>query len=150
MQVQITDNGSEERARQARLLAASLKQQRPLLDRRQAQRVPLELHVLYTSEHNAMPLDGEGRVRNLSKKGCHIVGTTPLAAGSRVTLSLDVRDGQPPLCLPGAIVCWTEGHCFSVKFPPLMPEVRYRVQQIVLKFALRREVSRTHTAFRVI
>jgi hypothetical protein len=145
------DYEEERRQRMALLSATVQKPARPVLDRRHAQRVPLHMHVLYTSGGaEALPCDGEGRVRNLSKKGCQIVGSTPLVQGSLVTLSLDLGDGQPPLCLPDALVCWTDGACFSVKFPPMTDEARYRLQQLVLKFAARREVSRTHTAFRVI
>jgi hypothetical protein len=141
----------EERRQRMGLLSATVQKPARLLDRRHAQRVPLHVHVLYTSGGGeALPCDGEGRVRNLSKKGCQIVGSTPLVQGSLVTLSLDLGDGQPPLCLPGALVCWTDGACFSVKFPPMTDEARYRLQQLVLKFAARREVSRTHTAFRVV
>ena len=126
------------------------RQIRPTLDRRQAQRVPLQVHVLYTSDQDTGPCDGEGRLRNLSKKGCQIVGSVRLARGSLVTLSLNLNDGQPPLCLPGTTVCWTEGDAFSVKFPPMTTDARQRLQQVVLKFATRREISRAHTAFRII
>jgi hypothetical protein len=145
-------NHAEERRQRLRMaLAPPTSQKRPVLDRRQAQRVPLHVYVLYTSYgEEELPSDGEGRVRNLSKKGCQIVGTTCVVRGSLVTLSLNLDDGQPPLCLPGAIVCWTSGDCFSVKFPPLTNEARYRLQQMVLKFAALREVSRTHSAFKVI
>ena len=120
-----------------------------MLDRRQAQRVPLQVHVLYTSDQDEVPYDGEGRVQNLSKRGCQIVGSVRLAQGSQVTLFLDLNDGQLPLCLPAATVCWTVGDRFSVKFPPITDEARYRLQQVVLKFATQREMSRTHTAFRL-
>ena len=149
MQLLLSDHSSEEHAGGVSMLRAIQRQQRTRLDRRQAQRVPLELHVLYTSEQGGFTCDGEGRVRNLSKKGCQLIGTTPLAAGSRVTLSLDLRDGQPPLYVSGALVCWTDGHCFSVKFPPITDVARYRLQQMVLKFAACREVSRTYAAFRI-
>jgi hypothetical protein len=152
MQLQLIHHDqAEERRQKLRVVTATApRPERPVLDRRHAQRVPLQAHVLYTSGGaEALPCDGEGRVRNLSKKGCQIVGNTPLVQGSLVTLSLDLGDGQPPLCLPGALVCWTDGACFSVKFPPMTDEARYRLQQLVLKFAARRDVSRTHTAFRV-
>ena len=153
MQLQLIhhDQAEERRQRLGVLTATAPRPERPVLDRRHAQRVPLHMHVLYTSVgQEELPVDGEGRVRNLSKKGCQIVGTTPLLRGSLVTLSLDLRDGQPPLCLPSAMVCWTDGDSFSVKFPPMTDAARYRLQQMVLKFAALREVSRTHTAFKVI
>ena len=153
MQLQLIhhDQADEKRKRLGVVIASSHRRERPVLDRRQAQRVPLHMHVLYTSVgREELPIDGEGRVRNLSKKGCQIVGTTPLVRGSLVTLSLDLGDGRPPLCLPSAMVCWADGDSFSVKFPPMTDEARYRLQQMVLKCAALREVSRTHTAFKVI
>lgn len=152
MQVQGSHQDAEAQGkRRVGLLAIGRKrQERPILDRRHAQRVPLHLHVLYTSEQeDDRPCDGEGRVHNLSKKGCQIVGTVTLAQGSQVTLCIDLNDGQLPLCLPAATVCWTAGETFSVKFAPLTTDARYRLQRVVLKFAAHREMSRTHTAFHI-
>ena len=151
MQVQRSHQDAEESKRRLGLLAAGRKpKERPVLDRRHAQRVPLHLHVLYTSEQeDDRPCDGEGHVQNLSKKGCQIVGTVPLAQGSQVTLCMDLNDGQLPLCLPAGTVCWSAGETFSVKFAPLTNDARYRLQQVVLKFAAQREMSRTHTAFHI-
>ena len=151
MQLQLIHHDAQEEVKRRldTLAEAPKRKERPMLDRRHAQRVPLHLHVLYTSDQDDIPYDGEGRVQNLSKKGCQIEGNVRLAQGSQVTLFLDLNDGQPPLCLPAATVCWTAGETFSVKFPPMTTDDRYRLQQIVLKFAAHREISRTHTAFRI-
>src|SRR5262249_23848961 len=80
-----------------------------LLDRREAERVPLHVHVFYASEEKECRFTGEGRLRNLSKKGCRIEGSSPVVAGSTVRILLDMDDGKGPLCLSGAMIVWNDG-----------------------------------------
>jgi len=70
-----------------------------VLDRREAERVPLHVRVSYASEEMGCLFTGEGRLRNLSKKGCRIDGTSQVVAGSTMTITLDLNDGKGPLCL---------------------------------------------------
>jgi len=120
-----------------------------ILDQRDAQRVPLHDHVSYASEETGGLSTREGRLRNLSKEGCRIEGSAPVAAGRTLTITLDLEDGKPPVCLSGATVCWSEGSSFGVKFPPMTLENRQRLQELVLKFATLRGTSLAHTAFRI-
>src|SRR5215472_8695257 len=88
-----------------------------ILDRREAERVPLQVHVFYASEDKGCLFTGEGRLRNLSKKGCQIDGTSQVVAGSRVRILLDLDDGKGPLCLTSATIIWSDGSSLGVKFP---------------------------------
>ena len=75
-------------------------------DRREAERVPLHVHVFYASEEKGCLFTGEGRLRNLSKNGCRSDGNSQVVAGSTLRILLDLDDGKGPLCLPGATVVW--------------------------------------------
>jgi len=120
-----------------------------ILDRREAERVPLHVHVFYASQETGCFSTGEGRLRNLSKNGCRIDGTSQVVAGSTLRILLDLADGKGPLCLSGATVVWSDGSSFGVKFPPMTLENRQRLQELVLKFATLRGTSPAHTAFRI-
>ena len=120
-----------------------------LLDRREAERVPLHVHVFYASEVKECRFTGEGRLRNLSKKWCRSEGSSPVVAGSTVRILLDMDDGKGPLCLSGATIVWNDGPSFGVKFPPMTLENRQRLQELVWKFATLRGTSPAHTAFHI-
>ena len=120
-----------------------------LLDRGEAERVPLQVRVSYATEETGGLSTGEGRLRNLSTQGCRIEGPSQVGAGSTVTISLDLDDGKAPLCLSSATVIWCDGPSFWLKFPPLTIEQRQRLQALVLKFATLRGTSLDHTAFRL-
>jgi PilZ domain-containing protein len=119
-----------------------------ILDRREAERVPIHSHVTYASSAEACLCRGEGKLLNLSKKGCRIVGPV-LAVGSTATISLDLDDGKAPLDFTDVTVCWSDGYSFGVKFPSMTVEDRKRLQELILKFATLRGTSQDHTAFRL-
>ena len=53
---------------------------------------------------------------DVSMTGCKIASRYPPVVGSKITLFLDLQDGQPALCLPGTTVCRVMGEVFGVKF----------------------------------
>ncbi|SLM47014.1 protein of unknown function [Nitrospira japonica] len=126
-----------------------LKKTHALLDRRDAERAPLNYRVTYTTDNGSQVASGEGIVRELSKTGCKILSTDPLSVGVRLTLFLDFQDGKSPLCLVGAKVCWVEGNHFGVKFPTATPEERQRLQHVILKHLTRSGSPQQRTAFRI-
>lgn len=117
-------------------------------DSRDAQRVPFYCPVSYTSEDGARRSQKKGQLLDLSKKGCRILGPV-LGAGSTTTILLDLNDGQAPLSIVGAAVCWNDQYSFGVKFPTMPVEDRHRLQELVLKFATLKGTSQDHTAFRL-
>ena len=86
------------------------------LDRRNTHRVALQAGVTYLTEGSEgdQSSSGNGQVIELSKEGCRIVGSYPVAIGSSLTLSIKFNDGQPVLRMCGAKVCWIEGNRFGV------------------------------------
>jgi hypothetical protein len=119
-----------------------------VLDRRDAERVPLRAHVSYVTDERGGLSRGNGSLVDLSKTGCKINGPV-LMLGSYVTLVLDFQDEKDPLCVSDATVTWTDGKSFGVRFPKLTASDRQRLQELVLRFATFRGRSQEHTAFRL-
>ena len=121
-----------------------------LLDRRYAERVAFRYQITYSGEEGARIVTGEGTLKNLSKTGCKILGTTTSSLGGSLTLHLHLEDGQAPLCLTDAIVSGIDKGTFSVRFPSLSSGDRKRLQNVVWKNI---SLSSTHdrrTAFRIV
>ena len=115
------------------------------LDRRSTHRVAVEARVIYEGEHCS---HGEGRLVELSKEGCRIIGSRPVPGGSILTLSIKFSDGQPPLRLCAATVCWAASNTFGVRFAELTDSERQRLQQMIWRFATRKGESEGHTEYR--
>ena len=119
-----------------------------VLDRRDADRVPLDALVSYVTDARMGLSRGEGQLEDLSKTGCKIVGPV-LQVGTTATLVIHFNDDQTPLRLSGVTVTWSDGESFGVRFPNLRAEKRQRLQELVLKFATFRGKSQDHIAFRI-
>ena len=119
------------------------------LDRREVERVSFNGKLTYTSEVlDWLPV--EARLLDLSKKGCRVASGSLVEIGSRVTVTLKLNDGQEPLTLTNAVVCWNnKQEAFGIQFPPLSYEERLRLQKLVLKYATLREQNYDYTAFRI-
>ena len=118
------------------------------LDRRDAERVPIGMQVFYVTDEPLGCSRGQGRLVDLSKTGCKIIGPA-LPAGTIVTLVLDLDDDKDSLCISGATVTWTQSESFGVRFPKLRSEERQRLQWLVLRYATFRGRSQKHAAFRL-
>lgn len=130
-------------------LHISLQKPHALLDRREAERVPVTGQVRYTAEEQFHGVSHGGTLRDLSKTGCQIVSHHPPTQRSRITLTLHLSDGQEPLCIVDAIVRQVRGSVLGVKFPRLTSEARRRLQALVLQRARRSEAIDKRTAFRI-
>ena len=121
-----------------------------LLDRRYAERVPIGYRISYSGEEGARIVKGEGILKDLSKTGCKILGSTTGSLGSRITLLLDLEDGQAPMRLTDVLVSWIDRDSFSVRFPKLSAEERKRVQEVIWKHVRLSSLDDRRTAFRII
>ena len=119
-----------------------------VLDRRDAERVPLRTYVSYVTDERMGLSRGQGWLVDLSKTGCKIVGPA-LMLGTSVTIVLYFQDDKDPFCVCGATVTWCNGDSFGVRFPKLSGAERQRLQELVLRFASLRTNSAEHTAFRL-
>ena len=121
-----------------------------LLDRRDAERVPVRCRVSYSEQKDARIVTEEGTLKDLSKTGCKILGATTSSLGSRITLLLDLEDGQAPMRLTDVLVSWTAKDSFAVRFPKLSPDERKRLQEVIFKNISRSSLDDQRTAFRII
>ena len=121
-----------------------------LSDRRYAKRIPIQYRVAYFKEEGARIVKGAGVLKNLSKTGCMILGATTSSLGSRLTLLLDVEDGQAPIRLTDVLVSWIGKDSFAVKFPMLSPEQRKRLQVVIVKNIGLSYLDDRRAAFRIV
>ena len=121
-----------------------------LLDRRYAERVPIGHRITYSGEEGARIVAGEGVLKDLSKTGCKILGVAQSSLGSRLTLHLDLEDGQAPMRITDVIVSWISTDSFAVKFPKLSSEERKRLQEVIWKNISLSSLGDQRTAFRII
>jgi hypothetical protein len=120
------------------------------LDRRYAERVPLHYQVTYTGAEGARLITSVGSLKDLSKSGCKILGTSLPAAGVTLTVTLHLEDGRAPLCLTDVTVSWIKGSVFAVRFPKLTAEERKRVQEVIWKNVTLSQSKNYRTAFRIV
>ena len=121
-----------------------------LLDRRYAERVPIEYRISYSGEEGARIVKGEGRLKDLSKTGCKILGATTSSLGSSLALLLDFEDGKAPMRLTDATVSWLGKDSFAVRFPKLSADERRRLQEIIWKNISVSSLGDQRTAFRIV
>ena len=121
-----------------------------LLDRRYAERALIHHEVTYTTTEGARFTTSSGALKDLSKTGCKILGTTLPVIGGTVTITLHLNDGQPPLCLTGTTVTWIKGSLFAVRFPKLMDDERKRIQAVIWKHVSLPKARNHRTAFRIV
>jgi hypothetical protein len=121
-----------------------------LLDRRNAERVPMQCRISYSGQEGARTVTGEAALKDLSKTGCKILGAAPSPLGSPLTLLLYLKDGQAPMCLTDVLVSWIGKDSFAVRFPKLSAEERKRLQEVILKNASMSSLDDRRTAFRIV
>jgi c-di-GMP-binding flagellar brake protein YcgR len=132
------------------ILRVNTQKSHSLLDRRYAERVPIRYRITYSGEEGARIVRGEGALKDLSKTGCKISGVTESSLGSRITLHLDLEDGQAPMRLTDVLVSWIAKDSFAVKFPKLTPEDRKRLQEVIFKNISLSSLDDRRTAFRIV
>ena len=132
------------------ILKVNTQKSHSLLDRRYAERVPIRYRITYSGEEGARIVRGEGALKDLSKTGCKILGVAASSLGSRLTLLLDLEDGQAPMRLNDVLVSWIARDSFAVKFPKLSQEERKRLQDVIWKNISLSSLDDRRTAFRII
>jgi c-di-GMP-binding flagellar brake protein YcgR len=120
------------------------------LDRRYAERASLQYQATYTSTEGARFTTSRGCLKDLSKTGCKILGTTHPAIGGRLTVTLYLDDGQAPLCLTDTTVSWIKGDVFALRFARLTGDERKRIQAAIWKHVRLSKTKDYRTAFRIV
>lgn len=120
------------------------------LDRRYAERALIHDEVTYTGTVGARFTTANGSLKDLSKTGCKVLGTTLPPIGGQITITLHLDDGQGPLCLTNATVSWIKGNVFAVRFPKLAERERKRIQAAIWKHVSLSQAKNQRTAFRIV
>jgi hypothetical protein len=120
------------------------------LDRRYAERALIHHEVTYTGTEGARFTTSTGSLKDLSKTGCKILGTTLPPIGGSVTVTLYLNDGHSPLCLTDSTVSWIKGNVFAVRFPKLADDERKRIQGVIWKHVSLSKAESHRTAFRIV
>jgi PilZ domain-containing protein len=120
----------------------------PRIDRRNDERVPLQVYVSYFTDEWTGLCRGQGWLVDLSKTGCKILGPV-LTVGTSVTLVFYFQDEKDPLCVSDTTVTWCDGESFGVRFPRLKAQERQRVRELASKYATFHGRSRERTVFRL-
>jgi hypothetical protein len=98
-------------------------------DRRAEHRLPVAFRLMYSAQdtHEELIM-GDGSVLDLSNKGLHIRGNTPVKPGLEMTLFLYLPDGRDPLFVLSARVAWSKGHQFGVEIMKMNLRERNRLR----------------------
>ena len=97
-------------------------QQEPIVKPRAGERIALQCSIVIA---NGIQV-GEGRVFDVSMRGCLVEGSVLVKVGDRLQLRLSLPEGapDPSICVSLAVVRWVQGIRFGVEF--MKVDERYR------------------------
>jgi PilZ domain len=84
-------------------------------NRRQTERVPSQLCLMYSGMHDGQMLIGNGIVKNISEAGIGIQGNHIVKLGMDLSLFIDLPGVQEPVCIAESRVSWVSGRRFGVE-----------------------------------
>lgn len=95
---------------------------------RQCPRFPALFTGTLVHQHQSHPIT---RSMDLSRKGCRLKSTAPVAAGMTIDLLLYVPGEDVPLLIQQAMVRWSSGHGIGIEFPSLAFPHQERLDTVV-------------------
>jgi hypothetical protein len=98
------------------------------MEHREYPRFPVQFHSSFSS---ANVVSGEGKLSDLSIRGCRVFSMTEVKSGTTLHLRVDVSEEEPPLQIKQAIVRWCRDNCFGAEFVSLTPDEWARLQHVV-------------------
>lgn len=88
--------------------------------------------VSFSSSFSSLNLvNGDGKVVDLSIRGCRIFSLTEVKAGTVLRLALHVSAQEPPIQVAQAVVRWYRDRSFGLEFVSLSEEAWPKLQQLV-------------------
>jgi hypothetical protein len=120
------------------------------LDKRYTERLTIGCRVRYKGDISSQPHAGQGLTKDVSVSGCKIISDRPVTRGTLLSLTIDLPDGEGPLCLTSAHVVWVSGCQFSVRFMQLSPDQRKRLQACIWKNISHTTVHDQRPRFRLV
>ena len=103
------------------------------MEHRQHPRFPVQFRSSFSS---ANIISGEGKLGDLSIRGCRIFSDADVKPGTTLRLQVDVSRQQPPIQITQAVARWCRDGSFGLEFVSLSPEEWARLQQVVKELEL--------------
>jgi PilZ domain-containing protein len=79
-------------------------------------------------------LHGISKALDISRKGCRLQSSLRATAGMKVVLLLYIHEGETPILIQGAVVCWSGCHGIGIEFrsldSPHQERLNHTVQQL--------------------
>ncbi len=73
----------------------------------------------------------EGKIVGLSMSGCEVESNKSLQQGRELPVLFHLPDGKPPLEIKVALVRWSRGQQFGLKFLTMEPDQQARLRRVV-------------------
>ncbi|THJ19122.1 MAG: PilZ domain-containing protein [Nitrospira sp. CG24D] len=120
------------------------------LDKRYTERLAISCRVRYKGDIPSQPHAGQGLTKDISLSGCKLISDHPVTRGTLLSLTIDLPDGESPLCLSSAHVVWVSGCQFSVRFMQVSQDQRKRLQTCIWKNISHTTVHNQRPRFRLV
>jgi hypothetical protein len=101
-------------------------------DRREAQRVPVQLMVRFSATDSFQHI-GDGVALDLSESGCKLCSTQVLPIGSFWDLYLTIPETSRPVLISEVRVVWVSKHEYGIEFLRVTARERTRLRHFLWK-----------------
>lgn len=98
------------------------------MDQRRHQRISVRFQSSFSSVNR---VEGEGRVVDLSLRGCGIVTSAAVHPGTTLTVRIDQSPDEAALTVQQAVVRWCRNGRIGLEFVTLQPDEWVRLQALV-------------------
>ena len=103
------------------------------MEHRQHPRFPVQFRSSFSS---ANIISGEGKLGDLSIRGCRVFSAADVKPGTTLQLRVDLSNKQPPIQVKQAVARWCRDGSFGLEFVSLAPDEWARLQQVVKELEL--------------
>ena len=114
-------------------------QPKRIIDLRKHPRLPLPSGALFSFKRLVVPVrfseevEGEGALVNLSIGGCRLFSEVPLNIGLEYHLIFQISMERPPIPVDAAVVRWTNGATYGLKFISINPRDEAQIRDLLLE-----------------
>jgi hypothetical protein len=98
------------------------------MENRKHPRFPVRFHSSFRS---ANIVSGEGKLVDLSIRGCRVFSLTEVKAGTALQVRVQVSPDESPIHIAEAVVRWCRASSFGLEFVTLSPDEWARLQRVV-------------------
>lgn len=103
------------------------------MEHRQHPRFPVKFRSSFSS---ANIVSGEGKLSDLSIRGCRVFSMTEVKPGTILQLRVEVSEKDQPIQITQTVVRWYRDRHFGLEFTSLTPDEWTRLQQMVKELEL--------------